>query len=283
MRDIQSQHDNRGIGIDKVGVSDLSYPITVMDKTNECQHTVARLAMSVMLPHEFKGTHMSRFIEILNSYRTELTVRTIPSLLRDLQRRLNAEAAHVDVKFPYFIERPAPVTGAKALMDYECCFSAEINQTTWDFVLGVRVPITTLCPCSKAISEYGAHNQRGYVAIRIRSRKDSDGFPQFIWLEELIDLAESCGSCQVYPLLKRPDERYVTMRAYENPVFVEDVVREVAAKLRSDARVEWFEVHVRNEESIHNHSAFATVEWLRPAIEEGVGQQEVEVKFHAPA
>jgi GTP cyclohydrolase I len=281
MKDIQSQYDGRGIEIDKVGVSDLRYPIAVLDRKSQHQKTVARLAISVMLPHEFKGTHMSRFIEVLNSYRDELTVRTIPLLLRELQRRLNAEAAHIDVKFPYFMEKSAPVTGAQALMDYDCCFSAEINGGALDFVVAVQVPVTTLCPCSKAISEYGAHNQRGYVAIKIRSKKDGDGLPQFVWLEELIELAESSASCQVYPLLKRADERHVTMRAYENPAFVEDVVREVAAKLKEDHRIEWFEVHVRNEESIHNHSAFATVEWSRPITHENMMHQDIEVKLDA--
>ena len=270
MQDVQNQPDLRQLPIDRVGVTDLRYPIIVLDREHQKQQTIASLSISVALPHDFKGTHMSRFIEALNDHRGEITMHTLPAFLKDVKARLCAESAHVDVAFPYFLERAAPVTGAKALMDYECFFSAEINQRKEDFVLGVRVPITTLCPCSKAISDYGAHNQRGYVDTRLRSAQVSDGSRALIWIEEIVELVERSASAPVYPLLKRPDERHVTMQAYDKPMFVEDIVRDVATALQSDQRVSWFYVRVKNDESIHNHSAFAQIEWTRPVIEEGL-------------
>lgn len=263
LEDVQNHADTRAIDLDQVGVSDLRYPIVVLDREQGEQHTVATLTMSVSLPHHFKGTHMSRFVEVLNEHRGEVTMRTVPMILQDLKRRLEAERARIEVHFPYFIERAAPVTGATALMDYECAFIGESNAMD-DFVLVVRVPVTSLCPCSKAISEYGAHNQRGEVTIEVRSVLADDGRPAIIWIEELINIAEKSASAPVYPLLKRPDERHVTMQAYDNPVFVEDIVRNVAVALQSDPRVAWFRVHVLNQESIHNHAAFAEVSWSRP-------------------
>jgi GTP cyclohydrolase I len=264
MRDVQNQQDHRQIAIDKVGVSNLQYPIVVLDRENQRQSTTARLSMSVNLPHEFKGTHMSRFIETLNAHKGEITMRTLPAILAELKERLAAESAHVEVVFPYFIERKAPVSGAVGLMDYECKFTGEANSGNSDFVLAVRVPVTSLCPCSKAISDYGAHNQRGEVSIEVRSKGAQGGQPELIWIEELIEVAESSASAPVYALLKREDERFVTMQAYDNPVFVEDIVRNVASKLQSDGRLVWFRVHALNHESIHNHSAFAEIEWSRP-------------------
>ncbi len=263
MIDMQSQADDRQIDIDQVGVSDLRSPIVVLDRASERQSTVASVNMSVALPHHFKGTHMSRFVEVLNEHRGELTMRTMPALLSDLKARLEAESARVEVRFPYFIERAAPASGAKGLMDYESWFHAETNAHGDDFVLGVRVPVTSLCPCSKAISDYGAHNQRGYISIDVRSEADADGRPTVIWLEELVEVAEASASAPVYALLKREDERHVTMQAYDNPVFVEDMVRNVAFRLRKDERVLWFRVHAVNHESIHNHGAFAQIEWKR--------------------
>ncbi|HKB39812.1 MAG TPA: GTP cyclohydrolase FolE2 [Gemmataceae bacterium] len=263
MEDVQSRRDERRIPIDQVGVTDLRYPIVVLDRDRETQHTVARLTMSVNLPHHFKGTHMSRFIELLNRHRGEVTMRTLPEMLRDLKKRLHAEKAQVVVEFPYFLERSAPVSGARSLMEYECSFQAEINGGEEDFVLSVRVPVTSLCPCSKAISDYGAHNQRGYVTIEVRTVRSPDREPAFVWIEELVEAAEQSASAPVYPLLKRADERHVTMQAYDNPVFVEDMVRNVAVRLRSDPRVAWFRVHAVNHESIHNHGAFARIEWRR--------------------
>jgi GTP cyclohydrolase I len=263
MYDIQSQNDNRRIPIDKVGVSDLRYPIIVLDRDHEIQHTVASLTLSVSLPHHFKGTHMSRFIEILNEHRGEVTMRTLPEILHSMKNRLEAESAHIEVRFPYFIERAAPVTESRAMVDYECVFKGESNGHTDDFTLGVQVPVTTLCPCSKAISDYGAHNQRGQVTIEVRSVISENTHPTIIWIEELIEIAEGSASAPIYALLKRTDERHVTMQAYDNPVFVEDVVRNAAIKLQSDQRIEWFQVKAINQESIHNHSAFAELQWSR--------------------
>jgi GTP cyclohydrolase I len=268
MYDVQNHRDDRQIPIDKVGVCDLQYPIVVLDRKNQQQATTARLSMSVDLPHEFKGTHMSRFIEVLNTHRGEVTMRTLPLILSELKTRLDAKSAHMEAVFPYFVEKRAPVSGAAALMDYECKFVGEANGSKEDFILSVRVPVTSLCPCSKAISDYGAHNQRGHVTIEVRSHRTAEGPPALIWIEELIGVAEAAASAPVYPLLKRQDERHVTMQAYDNPVFVEDLVRNVAISLQADPRVAWFRVHALNFESIHNHSAFAQITWLRPSGEE---------------
>jgi GTP cyclohydrolase I len=265
MVDVQNYEDDRNIPIDQVGVSDLRYPITVMDpkRKDGKQETVANLSMTVSLPHHFKGTHMSRFIEVLNEHRGEVTMRTLPDILHALKRQLEAEAAHIEVNFPYFIEKEAPVTKAKALMEYECTFVGESNSAKDEFVFSVKVPVTSLCPCSKELSAYGAHNQRGYVTIEARSRRGEDGNPLIIWIEELIEVAESSASAPVYALLKRVDEKAVTEMAYDRPRFVEDIVRDVAQKMMADQRVEWFRVNVVNYESIHNHSAFAKIEWTR--------------------
>ena len=263
MHDIQNQADHRNIPIDKVGVCDLRYPIVVLDRKNQSQSTIARLSMSVNLPHEFKGTHMSRFIEVLNSHRGEMTMRTLPGILAELKERLSAESAHVEAEFPYFLERSAPISGAVGLMDYQCRFVGEANGGKSDFILSVSVPVTSLCPCSKAISDYGAHNQRGEITIEVRSCGADSGAPALVWIEELIAVAETSASSPVYALLKREDERHVTMQAYDNPVFVEDIVRNVAAKLQEDERLTWFRVHAINHESIHNHGAFAEIEWKR--------------------
>jgi GTP cyclohydrolase IB len=262
--DVQNRPDTRGLPLDNVGVRDIRCPITVLDRQDVKQHTVASVSLSVSLPHHFKGTHMSRFVELLENHRGELTMRTIPSLLDDMRRRLEAERARVEVRFPYFIRRAAPASGAAALMDYQCWFTGEASDTSSDFVLGVEIPVTSLCPCSKEISEYGAHNQRGHISIEVRSVCEDDATPQLIWIEELIAMAESSASAPVYPLLKRIDERHVTMQAYDNPVFVEDMVRNVVVQLQADSRVAWCSVHAVNQESIHNHNAFATVEWTRP-------------------
>lgn len=263
MYDVQSQTDDRQMPIDKVGVCDLRYPIVVLDRKNVQQSTTAKISMSVNLPHEFKGTHMSRFIEVLNAHRGEVTMRTLPVLLTELKSKLDAKSAHMEVVFPYFLERTAPVSSSMALMDYQCKFTGEIDGGKEDFVLSVCVPVTSLCPCSKAISDYGAHNQRGHVTVEVRTRETTEGVPTLLWIEELIEVAETSASAPVYPLLKRQDERHVTMQAYDNPVFVEDLVRNVALKLRVDNRITWFRVHVLNQESIHNHNAFAEIEWRR--------------------
>ena len=252
LEDVQNHIDDRNVAIEQVGVSGLRYPITVLDKRQEHQNTVATLNLSVGLPHESKGTHMSRFVEVIERHRGELTVNTIQSVLEDLRTTLDSESARIEVAFDYFLERSAPASGATALMDYHCEFTGQLNNEKLDFILTVHVPVTSLCPCSKAISDYGAHNQRGTIRIDCRS---SD----IVWIEELIEVAESSASSPVYPLIKRDDERFVTMQAYDNPVFVEDMVRNVAVKLREDKRVQWFKVRAENYESIHNHNAFAEV------------------------
>lgn len=264
MIDVQGRPDERGVPLDEAGISDLSYPIVVLDRKREKQHTIATLAMSVGLPHHFKGTHMSRFLEVLEEHRGEMTMRTLPEVLRNLRTRLDAETARIEVAFPYFLERFAPVTRARGLMDYHCVFTGVSDGEREDFVLSVRVPVTSLCPCSKEISDYGAHNQRGYITVEVRTVGHVSDPDHWVWIEELVEIAESSASCPVYPLLKRPDERHVTMQAYDNPVFVEDMVRNVAVKLRDDARIAWFRVHARNDESIHHHNAFASTTWRRP-------------------
>jgi GTP cyclohydrolase I len=257
--DIQSTPDTRGIAIDQVGVSDLRYPIQVMDARGNPLPTVADISMSVHLPHHFKGTHMSRFLEVLSKHEGEVTMRTLPDILHDLKDRLDAEEAHIEVAFTYFVTKSAPVTGAPAKVGCECVFLGTSNGKSDDFALRVTVPVTTLCPCSREISDYGAHNQRGYVTMEVRPRPEEDGGWALILIEELIEVAERSGSAPVYALLKRPDERHVTMQAFDNPVFVEDVVRNAAALLAADPRVASFSVRAVNQESIHDHNAFAVV------------------------
>lgn len=259
MIDVQSQPDDRGIPLDQVGVTGLRYPIVVLDKAHQKQQTIADITMSVSLPHHFKGTHMSRFLEVLNEHHGEVTMRTLPTILKRMRERLDAESARIELKFPYFLEREAPVSKAKGLMDYECRFVGDMKGDVFDFTIGVKVPVTSLCPCSKEISDYGAHNQRGIITIEVKSTLDEQGHPHLIWFEELIEVAEGAGSAPVYPVLKREDERRVTMQAYENPVFVEDMVRNVATSLRTKKNITWFNIRAENHESIHNHSAFSEV------------------------
>jgi GTP cyclohydrolase I len=264
IEDVHARPDTRCIAIDQVGVRDLCYPIVVLDRAKGRQHTVATVSMAVSLPHHFKGTHMSRFIEVLNEHRGEVTLHTLPALLADLRTRLDAESAHVEVAFPYFIERVAPVSGARSLLDYACTFVAEAAGAETDFMLSVRCPVTSLCPCSKAISDYGAHNQRGYLTIAVRGARREHSMREFVWIEDLVAVADCAASAPIYPLLKRPDERHVTMQAYDHPVFVEDMVRNAAEQLMADSRVAWFRVHAENHESIHQHNAYAQLEWARP-------------------
>jgi GTP cyclohydrolase IB len=254
MNDIQSQRDHRKIEINKVGVKNIRYPITVLDKARGVQHTVANVNMYVDLPHQFKGTHMSRFIEILNKFKGDISIKTFSNILREMKQRLKAKSAHLEVEFPYFIEKEAPVTRAKSLMEYICRFSGSSNRVEKDdFFLAIVVPITTVCPCSKEISQFGAHNQRSMVTVHLR-------FKKFLWIEDIVHLIEDCASCDLYSILKRPDEKFVTEKAYENPMFVEDVVREIAKRLKKDPNITWFTVESENFESIHNHSAYAFVE-----------------------
>ncbi len=253
IRDVQSSFDSRGIGIDKVGIKNIRYPIVVLDRSNTIQHTIASINMYVDLPKQFKGTHMSRFVEILNEYRGNISIRDYPGILEKMRERFNARSAHLEIEFPYFIEKKSPVTHARSLMEYTCTFIGIRNGTGTDFVLIIRVPVLTLCPCSKEISKYGAHNQRSFVTVHLR-------FKGLVWIEEIVTLVEASASGQLYSLLKRPDEKYVTEFAYDNPMFVEDVVREVARKLKKNDRIVSFSVEAENLESIHNHNVYAYVE-----------------------
>jgi GTP cyclohydrolase I len=254
MIDVQNQADFRNINIDKVGVKNIRYPITVLDRENGRQHTVASINMYVNLPRKFKGTHMSRFIEILNDFHGHIDIREFSKVLEAMQQRLRAESAHLEVTFPYFIKKNSPVTGSPGQMEYGCRIIGALTANNgYDLILEVNVPITTVCPCSREISSYGAHNQRGLVRLAVR-------FKRFIWIEDLVRMVENAASCDVFSVLKRPDEKYVTERAYENPKFVEDVVRDIAAELKGDPNVLWFLVDVENFESIHNHSAYAYIE-----------------------
>ncbi len=253
LKDTQSEPDHRNIAIDRVGVRNLRYPMQLRDKARELQHTVATLMLTVDLPHHYKGTHMSRFVEVLSDCGPELHVDSLYRLLRHLRQRLESETAHLEIEFPFFLQKAAPVTGATAAMDYTARFSATMRGEAVDFVTTVIVPVTTLCPCSKAISTAGAHNQRGVVTYSIR-------FRQPIWIEDLIALVESCASSELFSLLKRPDEKAVTERAYANPVFVEDLVRNVALRSEQEPDILWYRVEAENFESIHNHNAYAALE-----------------------
>ncbi len=252
MPDMQKRPDTRRIPISKVGVKDITYPIVVMDKNHSLQHTVARINMYVDLPHHFKGTHMSRFVEILNKYREQIALDKLETILAEMKTKLGSDTAHLEIQFPYFIDKAAPVSGAKSLMEYTCEFSASLTDEL-DFVLGIKVPLTSLCPCSRELSRFGAHNQRSIMTVRVRYR-------DFIWIEDLVELIEQCGSSPLYSLLKRADEKYVTEQAYENPRFVEDMVREAYSRLAAQSNISWFSVEAENFESIHNHSAYAAVE-----------------------
>jgi GTP cyclohydrolase I len=253
LKDTQSERDSRRIAIDRVGVKNLRYPIQIRDKAHETQSTVAVVALTVDLPHEYKGTHMSRFIEVLNEHGPVLHVNNLRTILENLTKRLHSQTAHVDFEFPFFLEKKAPVTGAVGLLDYGVRFNATLRGSELDFVLTVVVPVTTLCPCSKAISVHGAHNQRGQVTFSVR-------FNEPIWIEDLVRMVEDSASSELYSLLKRPDEKAVTERAYENPVFVEDLVRNVALRANENANITWYRVEAENFESIHNHNAYALVE-----------------------
>ncbi len=253
LHDKQSERDTRELRIDKVGVRGLRFPIQVRDKARSVQNTVATIGMFVDLPKEFKGTHMSRFIEVLNAHGSVIHVENIAEILRSLQEKLNAATSHLEIEFPYFMSKKSPVSRMESLMDYIARFDATACGPEIDFVLTVKANVTTLCPCSKAIAKYGAHNQRGEVTVAIRSRK-------IVWIEDLIAVIEGSASSELYALLKRQDEKAVTERAYENPVFVEDLVRNVALRLNADARVSWYKVEAENFESIHNHNAYACIE-----------------------
>ncbi len=253
MKDIQSQPDFRKIPIDKVGIKNLRYPITVRDRRDGFQHTIAAINMFVDLPHDNKGTHMSRFVELLHLLRPDVSLEKFSVILENMKRHLNAASAHLEMTFPYFIEKNAPVSTSPGLMDYTCSIRGSSDpEGRIDLVSEVIVPISSVCPCSMEISDNGAHNQRGEVKLATR-------FKKFIWMEDMIELVESSASCDVFSVLKRVDEKSVTERAFANPKFVEDIVRDVAKQLKADDNITWFSVSAENFESIHNHSAYASI------------------------
>lgn len=251
--DVQGSADTRRIAIDKVGIKDIRHPVRVRDRSEGEQHTVATFSMYVYLPHNFKGTHMSRFVQILNNHEREITVGSFREMLAEMAERLESEEGHIEMTFPFFINKKAPVSGVESLMDYQVTLVGEIKGGVPLSFVRVVVPATSLCPCSKEISEYGAHNQRSHVTVTVQA-------DDFIWIEDLIDLVEQEASCEVYGLLKRTDEKYVTERAYNNPKFVEDLVRDVAGRLNADDRILAYTVEAENFESIHNHSAYALIQ-----------------------
>jgi GTP cyclohydrolase I len=251
--DVQSSKDKRQIAINKVGIKDIRHPVRIKDRSDSEQHTIATFNMYVNLPHHFKGTHMSRFVEILNSHEAELTVASFRDMMFEMTERLEAESGHIEMNFPFFINKTAPVSGVKSLLDYDVTLIGEIHDGKPAIHIKVVVPVTSLCPCSKKISERGAHNQRSHVTVQARTNG-------FIWIEEIIDMVEHEASCELYGLLKRPDEKYVTERAYDNPKFVEDMVRDVAVRLNNEERISAYIVESENFESIHNHSAYALIE-----------------------
>jgi len=254
--DVQSSEDSRHIAIDKVGIKDIRHPIKVRDRSGGDQHTIANFNMYVNLPHNFKGTHMSRFVQILNLHEREITVDSFKEMLHEMTVKLEAESGHIEMQFPYFINKAAPVTKVESLLDYEVTFIGELHDKKPQLTIKIVVPVTSLCPCSKKISEYGAHNQRSHVTVSVKTNA-------FVWIEELIEMIEAQASCELFGLLKRPDEKYVTERAYDNPKFVEDMIRDVAASLNADERITSYAIESENFESIHNHSAYAYIEKVK--------------------
>jgi len=251
--DVQSSADTRHLAINKVGIKSIRHPVIVKDKSVGVQHTIATFNMYVHLPHNFKGTHMSRFVQILNQHGREISVESFESILREMTAKLEAQSGYIEMSFPYFVNKTAPVSGVQSLLDYDVTFIGEIVEGEYRFTMKVLIPVTSLCPCSKEISERGAHNQRSHVTLSVRTKR-------VVWIEELVRYAEEHASSELYGLLKRPDEKFVTERAYDNPKFVEDMVRDVAAALNADDRIEAFVVESENFESIHNHSAYALIE-----------------------
>jgi GTP cyclohydrolase IB len=258
IEDVQNRADTRQIPINKVGIKDIFHPVRVKDRSGGEQHTVANFNMYVYLPHNFKGTHMSRFVEILHRHEREISVESFGAMLAEMTQHLDSQAGHIEMSFPYFVMKKAPISGVESLLDYRATLVGEHKQGETSMWIKVVVPVTSLCPCSKKISAYGAHNQRSHVTITAR-------VAQHVWIEELIDIAEKEASCELYGILKRPDEKYVTERAYDNPKFVEDMVRDVAVRLNDDERILAYVVESENFESIHNHSAYALIEHEKPS------------------
>jgi GTP cyclohydrolase I len=252
IEDVQRSADSRQLPINKVGIKDISHPIRVRDRSGGDQHTIAKFNMYVDLPHNFKGTHMSRFVEVLNLHEREISIKSFKEMLAEMTQRLEAKTGHIEMSFPFFINKKAPITKVESLLDYAVTFIGEIKNEQHTTQLSVIVPVTSLCPCSKKISEYGAHNQRSHVTVTVQTK-------EFVWIEDLIDIVEQEASCELYGLLKRPDEKYVTERAYNNPKFVEDIVRDIAMQLNTDQRIVGYIIESENFESIHNHSAYALI------------------------
>jgi GTP cyclohydrolase I len=249
--EIQNNPAKHDFDLDMVGVSNVSYPITVMDKENKWQDTIAEVTMTVFLPYQYRGTHMSRFIEILNRHRGKITMTTVQDILENMKTIFQAKSTHITLSFPYFMTKRAPISGDESIMKYDASFIATLNENL-DFILEIKVPVLILCPCSKEISDRGAHNQRAIVKVQIRMRK-------LIWIEDIIETVEKCASSPVFSLLKRSDEKYITEHAYDNPKFVEDIVREVASNFDKDDRIIYFSASCESYESIHNHNAFAFI------------------------
>ncbi|MDO8586975.1 MAG: GTP cyclohydrolase FolE2 [Armatimonadota bacterium] len=253
MKDIAISIDKRGVQIQRVGIKDLHVPLQIKERQGGFQHVLGNVSLSVELPHRYRGTHLSRLVETVFQWRDKpLSGREVRQILNQVGKKLDAEQAHMTVKFKYFVPKAAPVSHSESALDYDCEFTGAIGGDGFDFILGVEVPVTTLCPCSREISEYGAHNQRSIIRVRMRCARDA-----WMWIEDLVSELERLGSSEVYPMLKRRDEKYVTEKAYLNPKFVEDVLRDVILFLRSDKRVLWYEAECENFESIHNHSAYA--------------------------
>lgn len=250
--DVQATPDTRQLQIDKVGIKDIRHPVRVKDRSEGEQHTIANFNMYVELPHNFKGTHMSRFVEILNNHEPEISVSSFKDMLTEMAERLEASTGHIEMNFPYFINKTAPVSRVKSLMDYDVTFIGATKNGVGSLTIRVVVPVTSLCPCSRKISDRGAHNQRSHVTLSVRANS-------FVWIEDIIDLVEKEASCELFGLLKRPDEKHVTERAYDNPKFVEDMVRDIATKLNADERIDAYVIESENFESIHNHSAYAMI------------------------
>ncbi|HEX2243102.1 MAG TPA: GTP cyclohydrolase FolE2 [Gammaproteobacteria bacterium] len=251
--DTHSAADTRQIPINKVGIKDIAHPVRILSRTGEEQHTIARFNMYVSLPHNFKGTHMSRFVEVLMGHEREITAQSFKAILTEMTARLEADAGHIEMTFPYFIAKSAPVSGVESRMNYDVTLQGDLFSGVPRMRVKLVVPVTSLCPCSKNIAAYGAHNQRSHITLNVHT-------DHFIWIEELIELVEAEASCELYGLLKRPDEKYVTEKAYDNPKFVEDMVRDIAIRLDADARILAYSVESENFESIHNHSAYALIE-----------------------
>ncbi len=251
--EVQNSADTRQLAINKVGIKSIRHPVVVKDKSGGVQHTIATFNMYVHLPHNFKGTHMSRFVQILNQHGREISVESFEGILREMVDKLEAKSGYIEMSFPYFVNKTAPISGVQSLLDYDVTFKGEIVEGKYHFNMRVQIPVTSLCPCSKEISDRGAHNQRSHVTLTVRTRC-------LVWIEDVVRIAEEQASSELYGLLKRPDEKFVTERAYDNPKFVEDMVRDVAAALNANDCIEAYVVESENFESIHNHSAYALIE-----------------------